>query len=141
MMSITAYDLAKALPNKLLNADGSITDFQGNIISPANEANARAFTQLKSIPNKFITEGGEVKDFAQISLDLFIPVDVLPATGEKNKIYLVPTSNGTFDEYYWTGDVWEIMGSVSLDLTNYPTFEQMNSAISAAVYDALGGEY
>lgn len=140
-MSITAYDLAKALPNKLLNADGSITDFQGNIISPANETNARVFAQTKSLPNKFITENGDVKDFAQISLDLFVPVDALPDVGEKNKIYLVPAANGTFDEYYWTGDAWEAMGSISLDLTNYPTFEQMNSAISAAVYDALGGEY
>lgn len=140
-MSITAYDLAKALPNKLLNADGSITDFQGNIISPASETNARVFAQTKSIPNKFITETGEVKDYAQVSLDIFEPVDVLPAVGEKNKIYLVPAANGAFDEYYWTGDTWEAMGSISLDLTDYPTFEQMNSAISAAVYDALGGEY
>ena len=26
----TVYELSKALPNKLLNKDGSITDFQGN---------------------------------------------------------------------------------------------------------------
>lgn len=136
-----AYDLAKALPNKLLNADGSITDFQGNIISPANEANAKVFSQLKSIPNKFITETGEVKDYAQISLDMFTPVDNLPEVGEKNKIYLVPMSDGTFTEYYWTGEAWEVLGSVSLDLSNYPTFTQMEAAINNAIYDVLGGEY
>lgn len=140
-MSITAYELSKALPNKLLNADGSITDFRGNIISPANEANAKVFSQLKSIPNKFITESGEVKDFAQVSLALFVPVDVLPEEGETNKIYLVPSGDGTFEEYYWTGAKWDIIGGVSLDLSNYPTFQQMTAAINAAVYDALGGEY
>lgn len=75
---MTTYDLLKALPNKLLNADGSITDFQGNLISPANETNAKVFSQLKSIPNKFITKSGEIKDYAQISLNIFTPVDVLP---------------------------------------------------------------
>ena len=140
-MSITAYELAKALPNKLLNADGSITDFQGNIISPANEANARVFAQTKSIPNKFITETGEVKDYAQVSLEIFVPVDDLPATGEKSKIYLVPNGDGTFSEYYWNNGVWEAMGSIGLDLSNYPTTQQMNDAISAAVYDVLGGAY
>ena len=141
MMSITAYELAKALPNKLLNADGSITDFQGNIISPANEANARVFAQTKSMPNKFITETGEVKDYAQVSLDIFVPVDDLPATGEKSKIYLVPNGDGTFNEYYWNNGVWEALGEINLDLSNYPTMQQMNDAISAAVYDVLGGAY
>lgn len=140
-MSTTAYELAKALPNKLLNADGSITDFQGNIISPANEANARVFAQTRSMPNKFITETGEVKDYAQVSLDIFVPVDDLPVTGEKSKIYLVPAGDGTFNEFYWTGSAWEAMGSVGLDLSNYSTTQQMNDAISAAVYDVLGGEY
>lgn len=140
-MSTTAYELAKALPNKLLNADGSITDFQGNIISPANEANARVFAQTKSMPNKFITETGEVKDYAQVSLDIFVPVDDLPATGEKSKIYLVPNGDGTFSEYYWNNGVWEALGEINLDLSNYPTMQQMNDAISAAVYDVLGGAY
>ena len=32
------YVLSKALPNKWLNPDGSITDGKGNIISPASES-------------------------------------------------------------------------------------------------------
>ena len=141
----SAYELKKSIPNKLLNADGSITDFQGNLIEPADEGRARAFANAKSIPDKFITEDGDVKTLAQVSLDLFLPVDALPEIGENNKIYLVPADNGTFDEYYWTGDYWEMLGSVSLDLSNYPTFEQMNfaigEAINTAIYDVLGGEY
>ena len=137
-----AYELSKSLPNKWLNPDGSITDGQGNIISPANEANATVYRNSKSIVNKFVDVDGETKTYAQISLDIFTPVTELPETGEKNKIYLVPMENGTFDEYYWTEDKgWDKLGEVSIDLTAYPTFEQMNAAIETAVLDVLGGEY
>ena len=140
MMDLT-YELSKSLPNKWLNPDGSITDGQGNIITPANEANAMVYKNSKSMVNKFVDVGGETKTLEQISMDIFEPVDELPEIGEKNKIYLLPGAGGTFDEYYWTGGKWELMGSVSLDLTNYPTFDQMDAAISNAVYDVLGGEY
>lgn len=141
-MSMTgAYELSKALPNKWLNPDGSITDGQGNIISPANEANAIVYQNSKSVINKFVDIDGETKTYEQISMDLFQPVDELPATGEKNKIYLVPAKDGTFDEYYWTDEKWELMGNVAIDLSDYPTFDQMNAAINTAVYNVLGGEY
>ena len=138
-----AYELSKALPNKWLNPDGSITDGQGNIISPATTTMAAVYKTSKSIVNKFIDVDGETKTYEQISMDLFIPVDELPEVGEKNKIYLVPADNGTFDEYYWVVDQgkWEELGNVSLDLSNYPTIDQMNTAINNAVYGALGGEY
>lgn len=139
-MDVT-YELSKSLPNKWLNPDGSITDGQGNIITPANEAGVIVYNNSKSIVNKFVDIDGETKTYEQISMDLFEPVDTLPETGEKNKIYLVPVGDGTFNEYYWTGEKWEILGNVSMDLTNYPTFDQMNAAINSAVYDVLGGEY
>lgn len=136
-----AYELSKALPNKWLNPDGSITDSQGNIISPATEAMASVYKVSKSIVNKFIDVDGETKTYEQISLNIFVPVDKLPETGENNKIYLVPADNGTFDEYYWINGKWEILGNVALDLSDYPTFDQMNSAINEAIYGALGGVY
>lgn len=136
-----AYELSKALPNKWLNPDGSITDGQGNIISPATTTMAAVYKTSKSIVNKFIDVDGETKTYEQISMDIFVPVDKLPVTGEKNKIYLVPADNGTFDEYYWINDKWELLGNVALDLSDYPTFDQMNAAINEAVYGALGGEY
>lgn len=137
------YELSKALPNKWLNPDGSITDGQGNIISPATQIMATVYKNSKSVVNKFIDTDGATKTYEQISLDIFIPVDKLPETGEKNKIYLVPAQNGTFDEYYWVVDQnkWEELGNVELDLSNYPTFTQMNQAIDKAVYDVLGGSY
>lgn len=138
----TVYELSKALPNKLLNADGSITDFQGNIISPANKVNAEVYKNSKAIANKFVTESGDTKTYAEISLDIFIVVDTLPEEGEKNKIYLVPGENGMFDEYFWNeNSKWDKIGEVSIDLTNYPTFDQMNSAIDTAIFGALRKEY
>ena len=138
----TVYELSKELPNKLLNADGSITDFQGNIISPANEVNAEVYKNSKATANKFVTESGDTKTYAEISLDIFIVVDTLPEKGEKNRIYLVPGENGMFDEYFWNENgKWDKIGEVSIDLTNYPTFDQMNSAIDTAIFGALRKEY
>lgn len=138
-----AYELSKALPNKWLNPDGSITDSQGNIISPATTTMAAVYKTSKSIVNKFIDVDGETKTYEQISMDIFVPVDKLPETGEKNKIYLVPAENGTFNEYYWVvyQNKWEELGNVSLDLSNYPTFDQMNAAINEAVGNTLRKEY
>ena len=137
------YELSKALPNKWLNPDGSITDGQGNIISSGNSSMAELYKNSKSQVNKYIDTDGETKTQAQISAEIFVPVDKLPETGEKDKIYLVPAEDGTFDEYYWVVDQnkWEMLGNVKLDLSDYPTFEQMNTAIDNAVYDVLGGNY
>jgi hypothetical protein len=142
-MADLSYELSKSLPNKWLNPDGSITDGQGNIIVPANSSNMLVYKNSKAIINKFVDTDGEIKTYEQISLDLFVLVEVLPELGEKNKIYLVPGENGTFDEFYWVEEkqIWEILGNVAVDLSNYPTFGQMNAAISSAVYDVLGGEY
>ena len=142
-MTDLSYKLSKALPNKWLNPDGSITDGQGNIIVPANASNMIVYKNSKAIVNKFVDTDGDIKTYEQISLDLFVPVEVLPELGEKNKIYLVPGANGTFDEFYWVEEkqIWDLLGSVDLDLSNYPTFDQMNTAINNAVLNTLGGEY
>lgn len=137
------YEMSKSLPNKWLNPDGSITDGQGNIISPASEIGKEVYKSSKSFVNKFVDTDGESKTYEQISMDIFVPVDKLPETGEKNKIYLVPAENGTFNEYYWIVDQnkWEELGNVSLNLSNYPTFDQMNAAINEAVGNTLRKEY
>ena len=142
-MADLSYELSKSLPNKWLNPDGSITDGQGNIIVPANASNMLVYKNSKAIINKFVDTDGDIKTYEQISLDLFVPVEVLPELGEKNKIYLVPGANGTFDEFYWVEEkqIWDLLGSVDLDLSNYPTFDQMNTAINNAVLNTLGGEY
>ena len=55
------YELSKALPNKWLNPDGSITDGQGNIISPATQIMATVYKNSKSVVNKFIDTDGATK--------------------------------------------------------------------------------
>ena len=72
----------------------------------------------------FLTE--KVKElFAAVS-DLgfkVVKVDVLPEEGASRTIYLVPSSDpetaNMYDEYIWTEDGWEKIGSTDIDLSNY----------------------
>lgn len=54
---------------------------------------------------------------------VFVVAQSLPATGETNKIYLVPKSGGETgdvrDEYVWVNGAWEIIGSTRVDLSDY----------------------
>lgn len=133
-MNTMVYDLSKALPNKLLNADGSITDFQGKLISPPNEINAEVYAKSKSTANKFMTENEGIKTYAEISVQIFIVVDVLPEVGEPNKIYLVPSENGAFDEYFWNdNNKWDKIGEVKIDLSNYPNRQEVTQDINTSI--------
>ena len=157
MTNIDTFNLLKSMPNKLLNKDGSITDFQGNIILPADDSRAEAYRLSKAIANKFLNSDEEIKTYAEISVQLFTIVDVLPEEGEKNKIYLVPSENGMFDEYFWNdNNKWDKIGEVTIDLSNYPNRQEVADAIAAnstadreytdnaiktSITDILGGEY
>ena len=64
----------------------------------------------------------------------FQKVNVLPATGEPNIIYLVPkatpeTSNAC-DEYIWQDNDWELIGSTDIDLSGYVTDDELNTALA-----------
>lgn len=67
-------------------------------------------------------------------------VDVLPETGEPNTIYLVPKETtkeqNIFEEYIYVDNKWEMIGTTEIDLSNYPTFDEMNLAISQAIESA-----
>lgn len=157
MTNIDTFNLLKSMPNKLLNKDGSITDFQGNIILPTDDSRAEAYRLSKAIANKFLNSDEEIKTYAEISVQLFTIVDVLPSEGEKNKIYLVPSENGMFDEYFWNeNNKWDKIGEVTIDLSNYPNRQEVadaiaansaadreytDNAIKASITDVLGGEY
>lgn len=68
--------------------------------------------------------------------------DVLPgvATAKENVIYMLARSDGQdwngYDEYMLIDGDWERVGSSDVDLSNYSTTQQMNSAISTAIYNA-----
>lgn len=157
MANVDTFNLLKSMPNKLLNKDGSITDFQGNIILPADDSRAEAYRLSKAIANKFLNSNDEIKTYAEISVQLFTIVDTLPVEGEKNKIYLVPSENGMFDEYFWNdNNKWDKIGEVTIDLSNYPNRQEVADAIAAnstadreytdnaiksSITDVLGGEY
>ena len=157
MANVDTFNLLKSMPNKLLNKDGSITDFQGNVILPADDSRAEAYRLSKAIANKFLNSDEEIKTYAEISVQLFTIVDVLPVEGEKNKIYLVPSENGMFDEYFWNeNNKWDKIGEVTIDLSNYPNKQEVADAIAAnstadreytdnvikaSITDVLGGEY
>ena len=157
MAGIETYNLLKALPNKLLNSDGSITDFQGNTILPADNGRAETYRLSRAMANKFLNNNEEIKTYAEISVQLFTIVDSLPDKGESNKIYLVPAANGYFDEYFWNAnDKWDKIGEVTIDLSNYPSKKEVADAIAANstsdrtytdeqirsnITNVLGGEY
>ena len=157
MANVDTFNLLKSMPNKLLKKDGSITDFQGNIILPADDSRAETYRLSKAIANKFLNSDEEIKTYAEISVQLFTIVDILPEEGEKNKIYLVPSENGMFDEYFWNeNNKWDKIGEVTIDLSNYPNRQEVadaiaanstadreytDNAIKASITDVLGGEY
>lgn len=141
-MNQLAFDLRKSLPNKLLNEDGSVTTFTGDVVLPASEERAEVFQKTRAIANKFTDTDGDIKTYAQISLEIFVPVEVLPETGEKNKIYLLPSKDGMFDEYYYNeNSKWDKLGEVDLDLSNYWNIEQTKNYVDSQVKNILGGEY
>lgn len=60
-------------------------------------------------------------------------VDELPETGLEQIIYLVPngkTGDNVKDEYIWIDNKWEVIGSTSIDLTDYYTKNEVNNKIS-----------
>lgn len=127
-----------ALPNKLLQNDGTVTDLIGNqVINPVD-----SYKTKPALPNKFLNPDGTYSTLNEIiagSVDtsLFIIVEELPASGNEQKIYLVPDDKGGFVEYHWTGDKWDPIGTVEIDLSNYSTTQEMINAIEAAALTTL----
>jgi len=126
-------DSKKGLPNKLLQADGSITDMLGNAVVNGD----KSWEAKPAIPNKFLNPDGTYSTLNEIlsgaiDTDIFVVVDELPATGDEQKIYLVPDGKGGFVEYHWTGSSWDAIGSLDIDLSNYSTTQEMMNAIEAA---------
>ena len=58
----------------------------------------------------------------------------LPAVGEDNTIYMLPDlteSENEYTEYFWINGKFEKLGGSKTDLTNYPSKNEMSTAISA----------
>lgn len=72
----------------------------------------------------------------------FKVVEELPASGESNLIYLVKkkgSGNDVHDEYLWAEGKWELIGSTTVDLTNYYTKTDADGkfALKTSIADML----
>lgn len=73
---------------------------------------------------------------ADIDLSLYTRFEVvqtLPSVGESGVIYLVPKTtsetDNVYDEYIWTNNTWELIGSTEIDLSNYYTKTEVDNLI------------
>ena len=123
---VNSLDNIPAIPNKLLQRDGSVTDFAGQTsANPVME-----YANRPALPNKFLNPDGSYSTFDEllgkiVDTNIFIVVNTLPKIGESNKIYLVPNNTGTFDEYFWNSkNQWDKIGVLNVPMQsfeNYPT--------------------
>lgn len=137
-MSEAILDTKSAIANKLLQDDGTITDITGKEVVSDDEG----YNAKPALPNKFLNPDGTYSTLNEIiasmvDTSIFIIADELPATGDPQKIYLVPDGEGGFIEYHWTGDNWDPIGVVEIDLSNYPTLQDMANAIEEAALATL----
>jgi hypothetical protein len=51
------------IPNKILQPDGSVIDFWGNLIEPADKNRAKLYKDLPYIANKVVNADGTVSYF------------------------------------------------------------------------------
>ena len=126
-------DSKKGLPNKLLQADGSVTDMVGNTIINPDEG----WDSKPALPNKWLNPDGTYSTLNEIiasvvDTGIYVLVDELPQEGDPQKIYLVPDEKGGFVEYHWTGEKWDPVGMVEFDISKYSTTQEMMNAIEAA---------
>lgn len=136
-MSERAYNMKSALPNKVLDEDGNITDLFGNAVTPSSEA----YKNKPSLPNKWLNPDGTYSTLTEIiagaiDTDVFVIVDELPEEGNPNKIYLVSDGEGGFIEYHYVDGNWDPIGMVTIDLSNYWTISQVQQAIANALQTA-----
>lgn len=134
-MSEAIFKSKKALPNKLMQEDGSITDMLGNPVTDS----VVEYDSKTSLPNKWMNPDGSYSTLNEIiagaiDTDLFIIVQELPATGEDNKIYLVPKDGGTgFVEWIYADGQWDTIGELEIDLSDYPTIEEMEQYVDGKI--------
>ena len=72
------------------------------------------------------------------------PVNELPTENiSTTTIYLLPNNSSEtdnlYDEYIYT-DKWDKLGTQTVDLSNYPTTDEMNNAIKTAISSIIDGD-
>lgn len=93
-----------------------------------------------------------VSELANAGFDVQV-VQELPATGEAHTLYFVPSADpqtqNVYDEYLYTSNMWEQVGSTAVDMSDYYTADEVDALledkteiveITQAEYDALSTE-
>lgn len=68
-------------------------------------------------------------------------VTALPNTGEQYKIYFLKDNDDTNNlchEYMWINNAWEKIGDTEIDLSNYYTETETDTAIANAIAEVVG---
>ena len=102
------------LTSQLTNDSGFITNAVNNLLNYYTKTEINDMFTSGTVTFQFVTE--------------------LPATGQQNVIYFVANDSGSgnnlFDEYVWTSsNTWEQLGSVSIDLSNYYTKDELDGKV------------
>ena len=134
------------------SSSGDLTNFytKAEVDELINGVVSRIPTSLSQLSNAetgFITvavdnlvnyyKKSEINDIiGQLSTLSFEVVDSLPETGETNKIYLVPKTQGQsqngYDEYIFINETWEKIGSTDIDLSQYATQDFVIQQVTSA---------
>ena len=74
----------------------------------------------------------EVEDLIGSTVGVTIEiVEQLPAEGQSNVIYFLPTeTEGVYSQYIYTTDGWILIGSTTVDLSNYYTKAQVDTLLN-----------
>lgn len=95
-------------------------------------------SSLLAALNNYYTKTQIDAKFDNLDFNIFVPVSVLPAQGEPNKIYFIRNNESevgnVFDEYCWINNTWEKLGSVQL---NFDIFQYFTDAIFETTNDKV----
>jgi hypothetical protein len=74
---------------------------------------------------------GKISEIPKFRIEV---VSELPETGEIGVVYLVKETgeetNNLYEEYIWTGEIFELLGRQKLDLTDYVTSTSLNQTLA-----------
>lgn len=102
-----------------------VSDFITNSVNDLINYYLKSETYTKTEVNNLISA---------ITTISFEVVNELPQAGQSNIIYLVPSTDpktqNVKDEYIWINNNWEKIGSTDIDLSNYVTTTQLNTALA-----------
>lgn len=112
------------LPN-----EATARDIGANSSNIIYDGDAGATTTLNEKIQSIFTAIGDINSF-EIAI-----VNELPATGDDHTIYFVPESAGStsHNEYMYIDNHWELIGSTTIDLSDYVTETELTTALTPYV--------